>query len=183
MRLDEAGDALNFEIDVPVAGLYEFQLLFRHGGTCCDSVNFAVDGGLALPWLVTNPTPNAWRWTVSEGTTFRQLDIGRHVVTVSYREDLDVEALLVRFRADDDGDGVANNRDNCTTVPNTNQLNQDGDWRGDVCDKCPTIFSQLEDPDLDGDGIGDACDRDKDGDGIPDALAVIDELERLGAWP
>lgn len=183
VRFDEAGDALSFEVDVPVSGLYEFQLLSRQSGSCCDSLSFAVDGGLALPWSVSNDSPSRWRWTDSANARFRTLDAGRHVVTLSYREDLDVEALLVRYRADDDGDGVTNNSDNCVSVPNVQQFNRDGDTRGDACDKCPDLHSPAPHTDLDNDGIGDECDRDKNGDGVPDSLAVIDELENLGAWP
>ena len=49
---------------------------------------------------------------------------------------------------DIDGDGIANDKDNCKMVPNP-----------------PTSGSTQ--PDIDGDGIGDACDDDMDGDGKP----------------
>ncbi|RBP28293.1 thrombospondin type 3 repeat-containing protein [Marinobacter pelagius] len=48
--------------------------------------------------------------------------------------------------ADSDGDGVLNGEDNCPLVPNPEQT------------------------DLDGDGVGDACDSDIDGDGIDNSL-------------
>ena len=41
----------------------------------------------------------------------------------------------------------------------------DGDGIKDIYDKCP--FIQDDQADLDGDGIGDECDRDRDGDGVP----------------
>ncbi|OIO20298.1 MAG: hypothetical protein AUJ23_00525 [Candidatus Magasanikbacteria bacterium CG1_02_32_51] len=43
---------------------------------------------------------------------------------------------------DGDHDGIADSRDNCPSVPNTIQINTDSDLLGDVCD-----------PDVDGDGI------------------------------
>ncbi len=58
----------------------------------------------------------------------------------------------------------------------------DSDGVGDNSDNCPTIFnprapSGLQ-PDIDADGLGDACDDDRDGDGLLD----LEELE-LGTSP
>ncbi|MCH7999339.1 MAG: hypothetical protein IIA91_07660 [Chloroflexi bacterium] len=68
--------------------------------------------------------------------------------------------------ADDDGDGdgicVGNgfkspktgDNDNCPTVPNTDQANDDGDEFGNVCDLCPTVYTPWVVP------VGDTdCDR------------------------
>jgi hypothetical protein len=70
---------------------------------------------------------------------------------------------------DTDRDGVFDIVDNCPFVKNRNQADRDGDGVGDVCD-----------PDIDGDGVPNHLDAypynpnrwdlDSDGDGIPDAV-------------
>lgn len=62
---------------------------------------------------------------------------------------------------DDDGDGIANDEDNCPLAANADQADADHDGIGDMCD-----------PDDDNDGIPDSCDVDQnpgsadhDGDG------------------
>jgi hypothetical protein len=82
--------------------------------------------------------------------------------------------------ADTDGDGVADDVDNCPLVANPGQENADGDALGDVCDadddndgvadgadNCPAVANANQ-LDNDGDGAGDACDADDDNDGVPD---------------
>jgi hypothetical protein len=71
---------------------------------------------------------------------------------------------------DIDGDGVLNGADNCPSVANADQANQDGDAFGDACDddidgdgvlnsadNCPTT-SNADQADADADSIGNACD-------------------------
>ncbi|GMV41086.1 MAG: hypothetical protein AMXMBFR64_28020 [Myxococcales bacterium] len=53
-------------------------------------------------------------------------------------------------------DGVGDICDNCPTVINGNQADQDEDGVGDACDNCPTT-PNLGQEDADGDGVGDAC--------------------------
>ncbi len=95
---------------------------------------------------------------------------------------------------DTDGDGVADATDNCPNDANTNQLDNDNDGQGNVCDATPdgpvvtdTDGDGVADSadncpndananqlDSDSDGTGDVCDAtpngpDSDGDGVADA--------------
>jgi photosystem II stability/assembly factor-like uncharacterized protein len=81
-----------------------------------------------------------------------------------------------------DGDGVAEECDNCPGLPNPDQADDDGDEIGDLCDNCPDS-ANTDQSDGDGDEIGDVCDNcpydynpgqaDGDGDGIGDACDWI----------
>jgi len=94
---------------------------------------------------------------------------------------------------DMDGDGIPNGSDNCESVANPDQKDEDGDGLGAMCDPddTPPIvdddgdtiddavdnclgLSNTDQLDTDTDGMGDACDIDKDNDGISnDAEAAI----------
>ena len=77
---------------------------------------------------------------------------------------------------DVDGDGAADDVDNCPNTSNAGQDDADGDGVGDVCDICP---GGNDNADADGDGVPDDCDNcpsvsnadqtDSDGDGVGDA--------------
>jgi hypothetical protein len=58
---------------------------------------------------------------------------------------------------DTDNDGHFDNVDNCITVANADQHDEDADLLGDACDPCPHIAIGAA-VDMDGDGVGDACD-------------------------
>jgi len=61
--------------------------------------------------------------------------------------------------ADDvDGDGVKNTVDNCPSVANAMQFNEDTDATGDECDPCPQLADPADDMDTDGDKVGNGCD-------------------------
>jgi hypothetical protein len=66
---------------------------------------------------------------------------------------------------DSDGDGVANNVDNCPVHPNPNQRDADFDGVGNVCDNC-TLLGNAGQEDEDGDGFGNICDADLDNNGM-----------------
>src|SRR5262249_42725484 len=51
----------------------------------------------------------------------------------------DVDAGYVR-PSDQDQDGVRDSLDNCPNDPNPDQANLDGDFTGDVCDRCVHTF-------------------------------------------
>ncbi|NJN64192.1 MAG: hypothetical protein HC882_04475, partial [Acidobacteria bacterium] len=98
---------------------------------------------------------------------------------------------------DTDGDLVGNSCDNCPLTPNRDQRDTNGNGTGDACegdfdedgvpgddgdgsadpctggnrtacdDNCPSN-ANADQSDLDGDGIGDLCDTDRDGDGVLD---------------
>jgi len=86
---------------------------------------------------------------------------------------------------DSDGDGIADDIDNCPNDENPNQADADGDSIGDVCDLPDLVDSDGDgvaddedafpnDPnetkDTDGDGIGDNADPDDDNDGVADNI-------------
>lgn len=88
--------------------------------------------------------------------------------------------------ADADGDGVADDSDNCVDTPNPGQNDTDGDGLGDECDNAPSAANP-DQTDSDDDGVGDAGDncpmvanaeqKDGDGDGAGDACDNCPEVE------
>ena len=93
--------------------------------------------------------------------------------------------VVISVAGDRDGDGVADDVDNCPDDANADQANLDSDDDGDVCDddidgdtvlndddNCPRVANANQ-ADADNDGMGDVCDTgadpDMDGDGVADA--------------
>lgn len=82
---------------------------------------------------------------------------------------------------DEDGDGVRNELDNCSTVQNADQHDEDGDRVGDVCDNCPPRRN-ADQANRDGDDLGDLCDP---RDGAPGNRIVLFDpmvLTSAPAW-
>jgi hypothetical protein len=69
----------------------------------------------------------------------------------------DHDGTVVFVMTDFDGDGVADDEDNCRVTANPEQADSDRDHAGDACDTCPGFFNP-DQTDADGDGLGDACD-------------------------
>jgi uncharacterized membrane protein len=74
----------------------------------------------------------------------------------------------VAWAADRDGDGIADEQDNCPAVANAGQRDADGDGVGDRCDNC-RLQANADQADADGDGVGDVCDL------CPDTTADVPE--------
>ena len=148
----------------------------------------AVGAGLTVgdSALITGDSDIAGSLVATETTSAEELHV-RGVLQVfgdfeapNWEGDFGVMAV-VRPEADLDGDGILNDTDNCVAVANPEQVDDDLDGQGDLCDPTPDgdldkdgIFNRddncLSAPnpdqsDLDDDGVGDVCDPDVDGDG------------------
>ena len=71
-------------------------------------------------------------------------------------------------RIDGDGDGIADDIDNCPTVNNIDQTDSDRDGLGNACDDCPYTYNPDQASMVDG-GIGNACNC-----ALPDVLVGPD---------
>jgi hypothetical protein len=93
-----------------------------------------------------------WWHTSGDSTTHMNFEYMTRMVRASA-----AWLMTVANSNDFDGDGIANEVDNCILTSNPTQANGDGDSLGDACDNCPTVFNPLQE-DENGDGVGDYCD-------------------------
>lgn len=85
-------------------------------------------------------------------------------VWVAYTDD----GKTLSYTDDADGDGKADDKDNCPFASNRFQEDDESDGVGNACDNCPGLANSQQ-LDTDGDGKGDDCDDDDDNDGWLDA--------------
>lgn len=82
---------------------------------------------------------------------------------------------------DRDGDGIADNVDNCPMTANGGQQDNDGDGIGDVCDNCLDVANG-DQADADVNGTGDVCEEPVGPDTTGPSINFIDPSPANGMW-
>ncbi|MCK4660502.1 MAG: thrombospondin type 3 repeat-containing protein [Phycisphaerae bacterium] len=101
---------------------------------------------------LNNLIPPASGWTLQQAAAIN--DLGQIVGYGSFGG----QARAFLLKPDYDGDGVADDVDNCPDVPNPDQQDSDNDGIGDACDNCSGVYNPSQ-SDADNDGVGDLCDN------------------------
>jgi hypothetical protein len=110
------------------------------------------------PYVINNVTTYAF--------SNNQVNQIKNVCIPQIPERANLPDVCAGYGGDTDHDGICQFHDNCPQAKNTDQDDTDGDGDADACDLCPGDPNPTGD--LDGDGVGDICDPDKDGDTCDD---------------
>jgi hypothetical protein len=152
------------------------------GSSACtiSSINYNSTVSCALSGVNANASNNL-NLTLApgiSGTASFNANIVADIPDISYLNNYVSASLFVE--PDGDGDGIADNADNCSSDSNSDQLDTDSDGNGNVCDiddDNDTVpdeddafpLDATESVDTDSDGTGNNADTDDDGDGVSDS--------------